>query len=78
MLVEGNGEEETPVLSCRSHPQRMRDQLLAVTFGKSTHLFVPQPPIQWLKPNGIYHSYTIRSHVKIGITNFKVSHINRY
>lgn len=40
MLVEGNGEEETPVLSCRSHLQKMRGQFLAVMVGKSTHLFL--------------------------------------
>jgi len=40
MLVEGNGGEETPVLSFRSHLQWMRGQFLAVMFGKLTYLFL--------------------------------------
>lgn len=56
MLVEGNGEEETHVLSCRSHIQKMRGQFPAMMFGKSTHLFVPQPPVLWLKPNSNFVS----------------------
>lgn len=39
MLMEGNGEEETPVLSCRSLPQKMDCQFLAALSGKSSISF---------------------------------------